>query len=42
MDGFPETKLMLALFKNVKNSTDLKRKHLNRVALLDAGVGVRR
>lgn len=37
VDGFPETKLVLALFKNVKNATDLKSKYLNRVALLDAG-----
>lgn len=37
VEGFPETKLVLALYKNVKNATDLKRKHLNRVALLDAG-----
>lgn len=37
VDGFPETKLVLALFKNVKNASDLKSKHLNRVALLDAG-----
>lgn len=37
VDGFSETKLALALFKNVKNATDLKSKHLNRVALLDAG-----
>lgn len=41
VDGFPETKLVLALFKNVKNATDLKSKHLNRVALLDAGMYVR-
>lgn len=38
VDGFPETKLVLALFKNVENAHDLKSKHLNRVALLDAGV----
>lgn len=37
VEGFPETKLVLALYKNVKNATDLKRKHLNSVALLDAG-----
>lgn len=37
VDGFPETKLVLALFKNVKNATELKSKYLNRVALLDAG-----
>lgn len=37
VEGFPETKLMLALFKNVKNATNLKSKHLNRVALVDAG-----
>lgn len=38
MDGFPEKELVLALFKNVKNASDLKSKHLNRVALLDAGI----
>ncbi|CAN0064492.1 unnamed protein product [Pylaiella littoralis] len=38
VEGFPETKLMLALFKNVKNATNLKSKHLNRVALVDAGL----
>eukprot|EP00903_Cladosiphon_okamuranus_P011862 g11143.t1 len=38
VDGFPETKLVLALFNNVKNALDLKSKHLNRVALLDAGL----
>lgn len=37
VDGFPDAKLMLALFTNVKNAADLKRKYLNRVALLDAG-----
>ncbi len=37
VDGFPETKLVLALFRNVKNATYLKSKYLNRVALLDAG-----
>eukprot|EP00752_Nemacystus_decipiens_P007979 g7128.t1 len=38
VDGFPETKLVLALFKNVKNAADLKSRFLNRVALLDAGL----
>ncbi|CAN0070690.1 unnamed protein product, partial [Scytosiphon promiscuus] len=38
VEGCPETKLVLALFKNVKNARDLKTKHLNRVALLDAGL----
>lgn len=38
VEGFPDTKLVLALFKNVKNARDLKTKHLNRVALLDAGM----
>lgn len=37
VDGFPETKLALALFKSVKNATDLKRKHLHQVALIDSG-----
>ncbi|CAN0417878.1 unnamed protein product, partial [Ectocarpus sp. 12 AP-2014] len=38
VDGFPDAKLMLALFTNVKNAADLKRKYLNRIALLDAGL----
>ncbi|CAN0333593.1 unnamed protein product [Ectocarpus sp. 12 AP-2014] len=38
VDGFPHAKLMLALFTNVKNAADLKRKYLNRIALLDAGL----
>ncbi|CAM9686017.1 unnamed protein product [Ectocarpus sp. 13 AM-2016] len=38
VDGFPDAKLMLALFANVKNAADLKRKYLNRIALLDAGL----
>ncbi|CAN0482855.1 unnamed protein product [Hapterophycus canaliculatus] len=38
VEGFPETKLVLAMFKNVENARDLKNKHLNRVALLDAGL----
>ncbi|CAN0088960.1 unnamed protein product [Ectocarpus sp. 6 AP-2014] len=38
VDGFPDATLMLALFTNVKNAADLKRKYLNRIALLDAGL----
>lgn len=37
VDGVLDTTLSLALFKNVKNATDLKSKYLNQVALLDAG-----
>lgn len=37
VDGSPEMTLTLALFKNVKNATFLKSKHLARVSLLDAG-----
>lgn len=37
VDGYPEVTLTLALFKNVKNATFLKSKHLAQVSLLDAG-----
>lgn len=39
VDGFPETKIALALFKGVKNAAHLKSTYLNRVALVDAGAG---
>lgn len=38
LDGFSDASLTLALFKNVKNATELKKKYLDRVALLDAGM----
>lgn len=37
IDGYSEMVLTLALYKNVKNATFLKSKHLARVSLLDAG-----
>lgn len=37
IDGYPEISLTLALFKDVTNATWLKSKHLNTVALIDAG-----
>lgn len=40
VDGYPEVTLSLALFKNVKNATFLKSKHLARVSLLDAGKSI--
>lgn len=39
VDGFPDTKMALALFKGVKNAAHLKSTYLNRVALIDAGEG---
>lgn len=38
LDGFSDASLTLALFKNVKNAMELKKKYLDRVALLDAGM----